>query len=139
VSTGWLLDTSAIAVSDRPQVARRLSAMLRSGVLYTCPVLDIEALAVARSPQAYRKMATDRSEAYRTVPIGANVAERAVSLQARLSSRAHYDAVSARDLLVAASAIENGLTVLHYRRVFELLGELCELEQRTIAPLGSLR
>jgi predicted nucleic acid-binding protein len=139
VSTGWLLDTSAIAVSDRPQVLRWLGPMLRSGVLYTCPVLDIEALAAAHSPESYQKMATERREAYRTVPVSASVSEQALSLQARLARKAHYRVVQGRDLLVAATAIEHDLTVLHYRQVFELLGELCELEQCPVAPLGTLR
>jgi predicted nucleic acid-binding protein len=139
VSTGWLLDTSAIAMSDRPQVLRWLRPMLRSGVLYTCPVLDIEALAAARSPESYRKMATERGEAYRSVPFTEAVGERALSLQARLARRAHYRVLEGRDLLVAATAIENELTLLHYRQVFELLGELCELEQCPVAPLGTLR
>ena len=138
MSTGWLLDTSAIAVSDRPQVLRWLSPMLRSGVLYTCPVLDIEALAAARSSESYRKLASERREAYRAVPFTASIGERALSLQARLARRAHYRVVEARDLLVAATAIENDLTVLHYRQVFGLLGELCELEQCPVAPLGTL-
>jgi predicted nucleic acid-binding protein len=139
VSTGWLLDTSAIAVSDRPQVLRWLRPMLRSGVLYTCPVLDIEALAVAGSPESYQKLAIERREAYRSVPFTAGAAERAVTLQARLARRAHYRAVEGRDLLVAATAIENDLAVLHYRQVFELLGDLCALEQCAVAPLGTLR
>jgi predicted nucleic acid-binding protein len=139
VSTGWLLDTSAIAVSDRSQVVRWLRPMLRSGVLYTCPVLDIEALDAARSPESYRKMAGERGAAYRSVPFTAAIGERALSLQSRLARRAHYRAVEGRDLLVAATAIENELTVLHYRQVFELLGELCQLEQCSVAPLGTLR
>jgi predicted nucleic acid-binding protein len=138
VNAGWLLDTSAVAVAEQPQVIEQLSPLLRAGLLYTCPVLDIEALAAARSPETYRAMAVERREAYRTVPLTASVGTRALALQARLGGRAHYGAVDANDLLVAATAIENSLTLLHYQRGFELLGDLSQLDQHAVAPLGSL-
>jgi predicted nucleic acid-binding protein len=138
VTPGWLLDTSAIAVSHHPRVLDQLSPMLRAGLLYTCPVLDIEALAAARSPEGYRVMVVERREAYRTVPLTAAIGERAMALQSRLSRRAHYQVVDANDLIVAATAIENDLTLLHYDRGFELLGQLSGLEQCPIVPLGSL-
>jgi predicted nucleic acid-binding protein len=72
------------------------------------------------------------------VPLTASVGTRALALQARLGSRAHYGAVDANDLLVAATAIENSLTLLHYQRGFELLGDLSQLDQYAVAPLGSL-
>jgi predicted nucleic acid-binding protein len=138
VNTGWLLDTSAVAVSHRPEVAARLRPMLRARLLYTCPMLDIEILATARSAESYRTMAAERRDAYRSAPLAAAVGERALALQSRLSRLARYRAVDARDLLVAATAIENNLTVLHYHQVFELLGELCHLDQKAVAPLRSL-
>jgi hypothetical protein len=136
---GWLLDTSAIAISARPQVLRRLRPMLRAGVLYTCPVLDLEALAVARTPEAYRKLAIERRAAYQAVAITGSIGERALKLQARLARRAHFRAIEGRDLLVAATAIENDLAVLHHLQIFELLGDLGELEQSPVAPLGPRR
>jgi predicted nucleic acid-binding protein len=138
VNTGWLLDTSAVAVSHRPEVAQRLGPMLRAGLLYTCPVLDLEVLATARSPESYRTMAAERRDAYRSAPLAASVGDRALALQSKLSRRARSQAVEPRDLFVAATAIENDLTVLHYHQVFETLGELCRLNQRAVAPLGSL-
>jgi predicted nucleic acid-binding protein len=68
----------------------------------------------------------------------AQLGERALSLQNQLTRRAHSGAANARDLVVAATALEHNLSVLHYRRVFELLGELCDLDQHPVAPLGSL-
>jgi predicted nucleic acid-binding protein len=138
VRAGWLLDTSAIALAQQPAVIARLRPLLRAGLLYTCPVLDIEALAAARSPETYRMMAVERSEAYRSVPLTAAVGTRAAALQARLSSRAHFPALEANHLLVAATAIENQLALLHYHRGFELLGQLSGLDQDPVLPLGSV-
>lgn len=60
-------------------------------------------------------------------------------LQSLLTRRSHPGAAAPRDLFVAATALEHNLSVLHYRRVFELLAELCDLDQHPIAPLGSLQ
>ena len=135
---GWLLDTSALAVAHRPEVIERLGPLLRAGLLYTCPVLDIEALAAAGSPETYRAMGAERREAYQSVPLTTAVGSRAVGLQARLSARAHYGVLDPTDLLVAATAIENDLTLLHYHRGFELLGDLSQLEHDPVVGLGSL-
>jgi predicted nucleic acid-binding protein len=138
MTAGWLLDTSALAVAQHPQVLGRLAPLLDAGLMYTCPVLDLEALAVARSPENHRRLAEERRDAYRAVPLAVSTGQRALALQARLVRRAHHPALDPNDLLVAATAIENSLTLLHYQRGFELLGELGELDQRPVAPLGTL-
>jgi predicted nucleic acid-binding protein len=83
-------------------------------------------------------LATERREAYRSVPLQPSIGERALALQSLLTRRAHSPAADPRDLLVAATALEHNLSVLHYRRVFELLAHLCDLDQQPIAPLGTL-
>jgi len=137
MNVGWLLDSSAIGLAHRKEVMTRLRPMLRAGVLYTCPVLDLEALATAATPQAYRRMRADRQRAYRSVPFGPAVGERAIRLQARLGPLGGPP-VRPRDLLVAATALEHDLTVLHHHPAFPLLGEICDLDQRAVAHLGTL-
>ena len=139
MNRGWLLDTSALAQAHRPEVADRLEPLLRAGLLYTCPVLDLEVLATTRTANGYRSLAVERREAYRGVPLQPGVGDRALSLQSLLTRRAHSGAAEPRDLVVAATALEHNLSVLHYRHVFELLADLCELDQDPVAPLGSLR
>ena len=138
MNRGWLLDTSALAQAHRPEVSEQLEPLLRAGLLYTCPVLDLEALATARTATGHRSLATERREAFRAVPLQPAVGERALSLQSLLTRRAHPEAADPRDLFVAATALEHNLSVLHYRRDFELLAELCDLDQHPVAPLGSL-
>jgi len=137
MNVGWLLDSSAIAVAHRKEVLARLGPMLAAGVLYTCPLLDLEALATAATPQAYRRMRAERQQAYRSVPFEAAVGERAVRLQARLGHR-DRPRIRQRDLLVAATALENHLTVLHRDPAFGLLGEVSDLDQRAVAALDAL-
>jgi predicted nucleic acid-binding protein len=138
VNAGWLLDSSALAVAHRPEVSAGLEPLLRRGLLHTCPVLDLEALSTARSADGHRAMATDRREAYRTIPLQPAIGDRALSLQSLLARRGRSGTATPGDLLVAATALEHNLSVLHYRRVFEVLAELCALDQCAVAPLGSL-
>ena len=136
IPAGWLLDTSALAVAHHPQAGASLAALLRAGVLHTCPLLDLEALAVAGSPAQYRQLSTQRQQAYRPVPFTPAVSERAAELQAALARHAHLGAVAPADLLIAATAIEHGLRVLHHSPAFELLGQVCGLGQAAVLPLG---
>lgn len=139
MNAGWLLDTSALALADRPEVAEKVEPLLRAGLLYTCPVLDLEALSTARTAADYRTMADERREAYRALPLQPSIGTGALDLQATLTRRVRSQVAEPRDLVVAATALEHNLSVLHYRRVFEILAELCDLDQRPVAPLGSLR
>lgn len=139
MNCGLLLDTSALVQAHRPEVAGRLEPLLRAGLLYTCPTLDLEVLAAAETATGYRRLAAERREAYRRVPLQPDVGDRALALQGLLTRRAHAGVAEPRDLVVAATALEHNLSVLHYRHVFELLAELCDLDQYAVAPLGSLR
>jgi predicted nucleic acid-binding protein len=138
IPRGWLLDTSALSVAHQPPVSGALSALLSAGALFSCPALDAEALLAARSASDYAVLAADRRLAYQRVPMSAAIGDRAIELQATLARRAHLHSATPGDLVVAATALEHGLHVLHYSRAFTLLGELCGLEQRPVVPLGSL-
>lgn len=135
---GLLIDTSALARAHRPPVAASLGSLLRAGIACTCPMLDVEALSVARSPDEYSELEAVRRLVYRAIPMSAAAGERIRELQALLARHAHLDDAAPGDLQVAAIALEHGLRVLHYSAVFELLGQLCHLNQAAVAPLGSL-
>jgi predicted nucleic acid-binding protein len=139
VIAGWLLDTSALEQAHHREVTRLLEPLLRSGLLHSTSLLDLEALAAAATADGYRALEAERRAAYRRTALDQAVADRALALQALLSRRGRYRVVEPRDLVVAASALEHNLSVLHYRRVFEFLSDLCGLHQQPVAPLGSLR
>lgn len=148
MSTGWLVDHSALALSGQPAVGARLTGLLRAGLLWSSPITELEALAAAVSAVSagagepvdaeaeYRELARERRVAYRPAPLGPGVGARALALQGRLVRRDRTAAVSPRALLVAATAIENELTLLHHDPVFALLGACSPLEQEAVAPLG---
>lgn len=64
------------------------------------------------------------------------MATEAISLQRRLAERGqHRQPIP--DLLVAATAIVNDATVLHYDRDFDLLSSISDLSARWIIPPGT--
>lgn len=64
------------------------------------------------------------------------VAQCALDLQRRLASTStHRRPIP--DLIVAATAIEHGATLLHYDKDFDLIAEVSELSARWIIPQGT--
>jgi predicted nucleic acid-binding protein len=135
---GWLGDTSAITRWRRPEVRPTLERLLEVGLLWTCPPIDLEVLFSARSPRDYTRVQSQRRAAYRLAPLNDAVGERALWFQAELARRSKHRAVGVNDLLIAATAVENDLVVLHYDRDFDVLGEICGVPHQAVAPLGTI-
>ena len=138
MTRGWLLDKSALSRSHLPDVVAALAPRLRAARLYTCAIIDLEILYSARNALEYATVAHDRREAYEWVEMDAETWARAARLQSELAVHAHLRAAGVADLLIAATAEQHGLTVLHYDRDFETLGRLCGVQQEAVVPLGSL-
>ena len=135
---GWLLDTSAMARWTRPEVARAVRGALSTRRVWTCPILDLEALFSARSPRDYRDLTAERAGSMRMADLTPEVAQRALDLQTRLAERSQHRGAGPADLLIAATAVEHDLVVLHYDRDFELLGDVCGVPHHPVVPLGSI-
>lgn len=138
MTRGWLLDKSALSRSHRPPVVAALAARLRSARLFTCAIIDLEVLYSARDSAEYTALALERRQVYEWVEMDAETWVRSARLQSELAVHAHLRAAGVADLLVAATAEQHGLTVLHYDRDFETLGRLCGISEEAVVPLGSL-
>lgn len=138
VSRGWLLDKSALARWRQPAVAARLEPAARSARLFTCAIIDLEVLYSARNSAEYASLALERRQAYEWVEMDAETWARAARLQSEIAVHGHLRAAGVADLLIAATAEQHGLTVLHYDRDFETLGRLCGVREEAVVPLGSL-
>jgi predicted nucleic acid-binding protein len=138
VTAGYLLDKSALARWGKPSVAQVLDPLLAANLLYTCPVIELGVLYSARSPTEYALVAHQRRIAYRWAETTAAAQATAMGWQAELARTSQHRGVGVADLLIAATAAEHGLAVLHYDRDFAILGDQCRAPHQFVVPPGSL-
>lgn len=133
----FLLDKSAHARWHQPVVAARLNDLLREDLLSTARPSVLEIGFSARSPQDYREVIADVTEAMTVIEVSAQISTRAQDLQERLTHRGWHRAPGPVDLLLAATAIEHELTLLHLDEDFELIARASSLRQERVVPRGT--
>ena len=125
-----LADKSALARMGQPDVAARIVPLLRSGVLATCSITDLEVLYSARDGREHSEWRTDRAGAYELIPIEQPTLDRAVEVQSLLAERGTHRGAPVPDLIIAAAAERARVTLLHYDADFDLIasvtGQSCE-------------
>ena len=128
---GWILDQSAAARAGEPGVRAQLEEL--AGQLWICPIGELEQLYSTRSATDYDLLAAElRSSLVRATP-PADVLERALALQRDL---AHHHGLWHRtaipDLLIAETAVHNGLGVVHVDGDYERIAEVRPLTARRL-------
>ena len=128
---GWILDKSAAARVDDPQVASQLQEM--AGSLFVCPVGELEQLYSARSAEDYDVLKADLRASFDIVAAPSDMLDRALRLQRDL---AHHHGMWHRtpipDLLIAETALHHGLGVVHVDGDFERIAEVRPLTVRRL-------
>jgi predicted nucleic acid-binding protein len=133
----WLIDNSALARLDRREVVEVLSPRIRQGLLAVSIVTELEIGYSARSTADYR--ATRASIVDRLIPVAMppRAEGRAREVQAQLVDRGQHRSAGLADLLIAATAEMEGLTVLHYDADFELIAKITGQPCEWIVPRGT--
>jgi predicted nucleic acid-binding protein len=134
----YLADKSALSRLPKPTVAARLEPLLESGLVATCPVVELEVGFSARSPDEYSEIVQDRAAGYEMLPMDDWVWRRALEVQALLAAAGQLRSVPIPDLLVAATAERHGVTVLHYDEDYERIAALTAQPTEWVVPRGSV-
>lgn len=128
---GWLVDKSAAARAAEPANRRHIEELV--GLLYVCPIGELEQLYSARSARDYDALKTGLHASFDVVAPPADIFERALALQEAL---AHHHGMWHRtpipDLLIAETAMHHGLGVLHVDRDYERIAEIRPLRARRL-------
>jgi predicted nucleic acid-binding protein len=132
----YLADTSVWARLRQPIVRAALTPRVDRGLVGTCPVIDLEILYSARTGAEHEHFRAQRA-AYEYFPMTDEVAKRAVDVQGMLARTAQHRSVSIADLLIAATAERNRLTVLHYDGDYDRIAELTGQPVEWIVPRGA--
>lgn len=138
----WLCDKSVLGHLHRREVTLAFQAMLDRGEVALSTVTVLEQRVSTRSPDDQRRF--DRLIGSRTARVGTIEADvrRASDVQQMLLAAGQHRGPGVADLLVAATAERQGLTVLHLERDFDVIAfhtgqpvrRIAELESRSQPP-----
>jgi predicted nucleic acid-binding protein len=132
-----LIDKSAWARMHHDAVAEKWHGEMASGRI---AVTGIGMLEVLVSSTSGRDFADGRFEmsAMPRVAVTEQIIDRAIDVQGEMVGRGTHRAPSAADLILAACAEANGLSVLHYDRDFELIADVTGQLMEWVVPAGTI-
>ncbi|MFI5895484.1 PIN domain nuclease [Actinoplanes sp. NPDC051513] len=137
--SGYLVDTSAIVrLSRDPTLRAKWLEPLDAGLLAICPITELEVLHGATSLAHWQSLELAMDETYRWVVMPDRIATRAKDVERGLAVRGMHQSAGAVDLLVAATAEEHRLTLLHYDRDFDCVAEVTGQPVCWLADSGSI-
>jgi predicted nucleic acid-binding protein len=134
----WLVDKSALARLSRPAVADVLVERIASGHVGVSIVTELEIGFSARSLADYRETRDVLVDQLLPIALPYRAEARAREVQAALVERGQHRSAGVADLLLAATAEIEGLTILHYDADFEVVAEVTGQPMEWIVPRGSV-
>jgi predicted nucleic acid-binding protein len=130
----YLLDKSAYEQGRlNRRAADRVGDLTAAGQLAVCSAVILEILYSARNRDEWRTLRAALDGLDRVEP--SNPYD-AVETQAKLADRGQHR-TSIIDLMVATTAAEHGLTIIHYDRDYERLSEVTGADHEWIIPAGT--
>lgn len=134
---GWLVDKSALTRLGTSADADEWARRTERGLLRIATVTRLEVGFSARSADALRRGMNEPPLSVMPVEYATPAIEdRAVSVQLLLADQGHHRAVAVPDLIVAATAELNGLTVLHVDKDFDLVAAVTGQPVERLAEAG---
>lgn len=133
-----LADTSALARLRHPPVASVLGPLIEAGLVATCGVIEFELGWAARTSNELDEVRADRDLGYEWLPIHDEDWRRALDVQAALWRSGRIRAVGFPDLLIAAVAERERVTVLHYDIDYDHIAAITGQPMIWVVPRGTI-
>jgi predicted nucleic acid-binding protein len=133
-----LADTSALARLDRPAVAAVLAPLIEAGLVATCGVVEFELGWASRSSAEFDRVRADRDAGYEWLATHDEDWHRALDVQATLWRSGRVRAVGFPDLLIAAVAERERVTLVHYDSDYDLIAEVTGQPMQWVVPPGTV-
>jgi predicted nucleic acid-binding protein len=134
----YLADTSALARLRHPPVAAALGPLIEAGLVATCGVIEFELGWATRTSAEFDQQRADRDAGYEWLPTHDEDWRRALDVQAALWRGGQVRAVGFPDLLVAAVAERERVTVLHYDGDYDLIARITGQPMHWVVPRGTV-
>jgi len=136
--TVYLADTSLMVQQDRHPTVRGLyERLLLQGRVALCQLTALEWMNNAADPQGVALLAA-AIKSHRWLDVTTAAMDRALEVQKHLATKGQHRNFSWPDLVVAATAEQNGATVLHYDSDFDRIAAVTGQPVEWAAPRGSL-
>ena len=134
----YLADTSALARLRHAPVAAVLGPLIEAGLAATCGVIEFELGWATRSGKEFDELRADRDTGYEWLPTHDEDWRRALEVQAALWRGGQVRAVGFPDLLIAAVAERERVTVLHYDGGYDLIAQVTGQPMAWVVPRGTV-
>ncbi|MER7182130.1 PIN domain nuclease [Streptomyces hyaluromycini] len=134
----FLIDTSALVRILRDPARADWQKPLAEGLIARCPVTEIEFLYSAKNAEDREQTIQRLDTLFSWTPMDDRAVARAWQVQEELTVKGQHRSAGAVDLLVAATAEIQGLTVLHYDNDFETIASVTGQPAQWLMPPGSL-
>lgn len=133
-----LADTSALARLRHPAVTAVLVPLIEAGLIATCGVIEFELGWATRTSAEFDQLRADRDHGYEWLATHDEDWRRALEVQGALWRAGKARAVGFPDLLVAAVAERERVTILHYDSDYELIAGVTGQPVRWVVPRGTV-
>jgi len=134
----YLADSSALARLRHRPVAAALGPLIEAGLVATCGVIEFELGWATRSSKEFGELRADRDAGYEWLPTHDEDWRRALAVQAALWQGGQVRAVGFPDLLIAAMAEREQVSVLHYDSDYDLIAEVTGQRVQWVVPRGTV-
>jgi predicted nucleic acid-binding protein len=134
----YLADTSALARLRHHSVAAVLGPLIEAGLVATCGVVEFELGWAARSGKELDDLRADRDLGYEWLPTHDEDWRRALEVQSLLWRRGQVRSAGFPDLLIAAVAERECVTVLHYDSAYDLIADITGQAVQWVVPRGAV-
>jgi predicted nucleic acid-binding protein len=134
----YLADTSALARLHHTVIALVLAPLIEAGVVATCGVVEFELGWATRSSAELDQLRTDRDAGYEWMATHDKDWRRALEVQASLWRSGQMRAVGLPDLLIAAVAERERVTVMHYDSDYDLIAQVTGQPMQWVVPRGTV-
>lgn len=134
----YLADTSALARLRHPAVASALGPLIEAGLVATCGVVEFDFGWATRTSREFDDVRADRQDGYEWLATHDEDWRRALDVQAALWRAGLIRAVGFPDLLIAAVAERERVTILHYDSDYDLIAQTTAQPAQWVVPRGTI-
>jgi hypothetical protein len=134
----YLADTSALVRLRHQPVFTVLGPLIEAGLVATCGVIEFELGWATRTAAEYGQLRADRDAGYEWLATHDEDWRRALDVQGALWRGGRLRAVGLPDLLVAAVAERERVSVLHYDADYDLIAHVTGQPTQWVVPRGTV-